>query len=96
VGGDVQGSRTMDVLVVFLLLIVSLTGAFSILVHWLEHGARRRTRQHPIARRGQTAAFGDRNGSFVQMPDHLKTHEEMVAWMTRELPDLIAKTWTAK
>ncbi len=29
--------------------------------------------------------------TFILMPDHLKTHAEMVAWMTRELPKLTAQ-----
>lgn len=27
---------------------------------------------------------------FIPMPDHLKTRDEMVAWMTKELPKLTA------
>ena len=33
----------------------------------------------------------DPKSPFIQMPDHLKTHDEMVAWMTRELPKLTAE-----
>jgi hypothetical protein len=28
--------------------------------------------------------------SFVPMPSHLTTHDEMVAWMTGEMPKLVA------
>ena len=28
-------------------------------------------------------------GPFIAMPDHLKTRDEMVAWMTRDLPKLL-------
>jgi hypothetical protein len=30
------------------------------------------------------------HGSLIEMPAHLKTRDEMVAWMTRELPRLTA------
>jgi hypothetical protein len=33
----------------------------------------------------------DPKSTFIPMPDHLKTHEEMVAWMARELPKLTAE-----
>ncbi len=35
-------------------------------------------------------------GPFVPMPDHLKTHDEMVAWMTQELPKLTAERPTGR
>jgi hypothetical protein len=84
----------MDVLVALLVLIVSLTGAFLILVHWLGQGAKGTVvhyQRRSITRPKQPIEIFEMDGSFVEMPDHLKTHDEMVAWMTRELPDLIAK-----
>ncbi len=33
----------------------------------------------------------DSQSLFILMPDHLKTHAEMVAWMTRELPKLTSE-----
>lgn len=36
------------------------------------------------------AAADRTHGPFIPMPDHLKTKDEMVAWMTRELPRLTA------
>src|SRR4051794_28708075 len=35
------------------------------------------------------AVYGSRE-LLIPMPDHLKTHHEMVAWMTKELPKLTA------
>ncbi|MFC4171500.1 hypothetical protein ACFOYU_05435 [Microvirga sp. GCM10011540] len=32
--------------------------------------------------------------SYIPMPDHLKTQDEMVAWMTKELPKLTAEIST--
>jgi hypothetical protein len=31
---------------------------------------------------------------FIPMPDHLKSHAEMIAWMTKELPRLTEGTTT--
>jgi hypothetical protein len=33
----------------------------------------------------------DSSGPFIPMPNHLKTCDEMVAWMTKELPKITAK-----
>ena len=33
----------------------------------------------------------DPKSGLIPMPDHLKTHEEMVAWMARDLPKLTAE-----
>jgi hypothetical protein len=35
-------------------------------------------------------ALGDGDGPFIPMPSDLRTREEMVAWMTTELPRLTA------
>ena len=32
------------------------------------------------------------HGPFIPMPEHLKTRDEMVAWMTKDLPKLLAET----
>jgi hypothetical protein len=32
------------------------------------------------------------HGPFIAMPEHLKTEDEMVSWMTKDLPKLIAET----
>ena len=34
----------------------------------------------------------DSQGPFIPMPPHLKTQDEMVAWMTHDLPKLIAES----
>jgi hypothetical protein len=33
----------------------------------------------------------DIDGPFIPIPDHLKTADEMVAWMTRDMPKLTAE-----
>ncbi len=40
--------------------------------------------------------FDEAGASFIPMPDHLKTRDEMVAWMTQELPRLTANTPTPR
>ena len=40
-----------------------------------------------IGAKDQTATH-DPKSTLILMPDHLKTHAEMVTWMTRELPKL--------
>jgi hypothetical protein len=44
----------------------------------------------PILGAQDRVEIHESNGPFIPMPDHLKTHDEMVAWMTKELPKLTA------
>ncbi len=32
------------------------------------------------------------HGPFIPMPEHLRTQDEMVAWMTKDLPKLLTET----
>jgi hypothetical protein len=83
----------MDVVVAFLLLTLSLTLTFSILVHWLRQTARgSRSVNHPpssmpVPELG-TVIFGA-DADLIRMPEDLRTREEMVAWMTRDLPKVL-------
>ncbi len=45
----------------------------------------------PVLRAKDQTALHDSNSTFILMPEHLKTHAEMVTWMTRELPKLTAE-----
>ncbi|MEZ0170892.1 hypothetical protein [Microvirga sp. TS319] len=45
----------------------------------------------PITGPKDRMAIYDTGGPFIPMPEALKTHEEMVAWMTKELPKLTAE-----
>lgn len=38
------------------------------------------------------ASIADMDGSFISMPEHLKTADSMIAWMTRDLPRLTAES----
>ncbi len=44
-----------------------------------------------VLRAKHQTALHDPKSTFIRMPDHLKTHDEMVAWMTRDLPKLTAE-----
>jgi hypothetical protein len=44
----------------------------------------------PILGARDQAAIYDTHSPFIPMPPQLKTHDEMVAWMTKELPKLTA------
>jgi hypothetical protein len=83
-------SFTLDVLAI-------LAGAFAMLVLLLAwFGAWTRSPVIPFED-GQTTelrdliAVTDDDEHLITMPSHLKTHSEMVAWMTQELPKLTAK-----
>jgi len=45
---------------------------------------------HPILGLRDQAAIYDTQGPFIPMPEHLRTADEMVDWMTKELPRLTA------
>jgi hypothetical protein len=45
----------------------------------------------PITGPKDRIAIYDSAGPFIPMPDGLKTRDEMVAWMTTELPKLTAQ-----
>jgi hypothetical protein len=45
----------------------------------------------PITGPKDRIAIYDTEGPFIPMPESLRTREEMVAWMTRELPKLTAE-----
>ncbi|WP_414470854.1 hypothetical protein [Microvirga sp. M2] len=46
----------------------------------------------PITGPKDLIAIHDTGGPFIPMPEAIKTREEMVAWMTTELPKLTAET----
>jgi hypothetical protein len=45
----------------------------------------------PIMGAKDPVAIYESHGPFIPMPDHLKSHADMVAWMTTELPQLTAQ-----
>jgi hypothetical protein len=50
----------------------------------------RHTAVDPITGTRNRVVTYDPGGSFIPMPSHLKTRDEMMAWMTNELPKLMA------
>jgi hypothetical protein len=70
----------------WLLLLWVGDGAVAPETHWID----------PIMGERDRVAIYDSYGPFVPMPDHLKTHAEMVAWMTKELPKLTAERPTPR
>ena len=45
----------------------------------------------PVLSAKDRTALHDPRSPFIVMPDHLKTHAEMVSWLTAELPKLTAE-----
>ena len=45
----------------------------------------------PILGARDPIAIYESQGPFIPMPDHLKTRDQMVDWMTKELPKLTAE-----
>jgi hypothetical protein len=80
---------------ILLLTLAGLTGAIGLRLLWTSHRipaprSTRHTALDPILGRRDRIAIYDSGGSFIPMPSHLKTNDEMVAWMTTELPKLTA------
>jgi hypothetical protein len=78
-----------------LVALAGLTGFIGLRLMWVSHRppVLRRTRRSaidPIMGPRDRIAIYDSGGSFIPMPDHLKTKDEMVSWMTKELPKLTA------
>jgi hypothetical protein len=78
----------------FVILAV-LTGAIGLRHMWISHRpptlrSAKPTAVDPIISPRLRIKVYDSGGPFIPMPNHLKTRDEMVAWMTNELPKLTA------
>ena len=78
---------------VVLLSFAGLAGFIGLQLMWVRHQppVRRRPRRtaiDPIMGARDRIEIYDSGGSFIPMPDHLTTRDEIVAWMTKELPKL--------
>jgi hypothetical protein len=82
----------MDLAVSLLMIAVSFFGMLWLLLFWFGD-ARART-IIPYTDSAVLADGGDveiePSRPFIPMPDHLQTNHEMVAWMTQDLPKLMA------
>ncbi len=72
--------------------ILGFIAALWLLLLWVGDGAvaPENTWLDPIMGERDRVGIYESYGPFVPMPEHLKTHDEMVAWMTKELPRLTA------
>jgi hypothetical protein len=82
-----------DIAVALLASIAGFITALWLLLLWIgESGSASETEciLDPILGARDQAAIYASHSSFIPMPDHLKTRDEMVTWMTEELPKLTA------
>lgn len=78
-----------------LLAFAGLAGYIGLRLMWISHRpprprSFRRRAIDPITGAKDRMAIYDSGGPFIPMPAHLTTKDEMVAWMTKELPKLTA------
>lgn len=78
-----------------LLAFAALAGFIGLRLMWISHRppiprSFRRRAIDPITGTKDRMAIYDSGGPFIPMPTHLTTRDEMVAWMTKELPKLTA------
>jgi hypothetical protein len=83
----------MDLAIALLATLTGFLAALWLLLLWLGDGAMTPEPDwslDPILGKRDQVAIYDTYEPFFEMPDTLKTHDEMVAWMTKELPKLTA------
>lgn len=84
----------VDVAIAVLASLAGLTAAVWLLLLWVGDGAldpRDDLTLDPILGVRHPIGIYRSEEPFIPMPSHLKTREEMVAWMTGELPKLTEK-----
>jgi len=93
--GKQQGREQViaDLTVSVLVVLAGAIGMLLLLLTWF--GSRTITPEieddlDPILGARDPVAIYESHGPFIPMPDHLKTSDQMVAWMTQELPKLTA------
>jgi hypothetical protein len=72
-----------------------LTGAIGLCFMWISHRPPslwtvKHSAVDPFVSPSLWIKVYDSSGPFIPMPNHLKTRDEMVAWITKELPKLTA------
>jgi hypothetical protein len=85
----------MDLEIIFFTALAMLTGAIGLRYMWISHRpplfqSAKHTAVDPIISPRLRIKVYDLGGPFIPMPYHLKTRDEMVTWMTEELPRLTA------
>ncbi|WP_046861869.1 hypothetical protein [Microvirga massiliensis] len=86
----------LDVLVAILAAVAGFLAAIWLLVLWAGErtGAafdRSPEPLDPIIGPRDRIVICDGGEPFIPMPEHLRTQDEMIAWMTKELPKLTAR-----
>lgn len=80
---------------VILMALAGLTAAIGFRFMWIRHRLPRprstRPAVDPITGVKDQVVIYDTAGPLIAMPSHLKTRDEMVSWMTTELPKLTAE-----
>ena len=83
----------MDLAVSLLMIVASFLGMLWLLLFWFGEGHARMI--VPYLDGSETADLDEpetgQSHPFIPMPKHLRTHDEMIAWMTQELPRLTAE-----
>jgi hypothetical protein len=86
----------MDFEIIFFATLALLTGAVGLRHMWISHRPPTfRSAKHvavdPMISPRLRINVYDSSGPFIPMPNHLQTRDEMVTWMTKELPKLTAE-----
>jgi hypothetical protein len=84
----------IDLVVDALSAIAGFMGMLWLLLLWVGDGVRVPITPEvgdPITGAEDHVAIQASNDPFIPMPDHLRTRQEMVAWITNELPKLMAE-----
>ncbi len=83
-----------DLAISLLVVLAGAVGMLFLLLTWF--GSRSITPEieddlDPILGARDPTAIYESHGPFIPMPAHLKTSDQMVEWMTKELPKLTAE-----
>jgi len=84
---------TLDLIIAVLAAVSGLLAMLWLLLLWVGDGLANPVVPHaddPITGPIDPVAIHDSHGPFIPMPERLRTRDEMVAWMTEELPKLTA------
>jgi len=88
-----------DLAISLLIVLAGTVGMLLLLLTWF--GSRSITPEieddfDPIVGSRDPIAIYESHGPYIPMPEHLKTHDQMVEWMTKELPRLTAGATTPR
>jgi hypothetical protein len=86
--GDGGGTVIVDVTILLLAPVAGFFTALWLLLLWIGDGSASELAFDPDASPSapDQEASEETDGPFIPMPAHLTTRDEMVGWMTKELP----------